>query len=155
MFLTALPRLEPYDGGHVRILDDVLFKDKTGHIWLSPAGWVSDGCSMPWILTWKWSAYDPRYLRSALIHDVRFCVHDLSFKDTNRLFYESLTDEDWEYARLFKVAVSSPVGWYSYNYRPNLPVNLPLEEVVRKHNENQNARRAVFAGYPQWLQDHG
>lgn len=140
--------MEPWEGDFVRLLTDVKFKDSTGKIWLAPAGWVLDGASIPWVFQCVFKPFDKRYFASSTIHDVRFCVQDATFKRSNQLFRECLEAQEWKYPGLFYTAVSSPFGWYSYNYIKNLEVNKPLEEVVRKFNEDQAIRRAVFAGYP-------
>lgn len=138
-FITPVPRVIPYKDDLVQLYDSVVYKSKNGGIWVAPRGWITDGASIPWILTWKYKRFDPRYVRSAFIHDVRFTIHDLSFADSNTLFLESMRWEAWHKANLFYRAVSTPFGWWNYHMHPGPAENESLYaeiEDIKEYFEN-------------------
>ena len=136
-FLSPVPALLPVRRGIMRLQQEIAYVDRMGRVWRTPALWCIDGCSIPWLATWRFDRWDPRYLRSAGIHDGRFCIHDLEFTPSNDLFGECLRSERWHKARTFRWAVGTPCGWYSYNNLPDLPENDVLLQVMRARWESR------------------
>lgn len=150
-YITGPAELEPYKE-FMRIKRDVIYMDNNRRLWLTPRGWISDGASLPWIIQWKWKPYDERYVREAFTHDARFCAHDASFADSNKLFKEGLESCGWKYSQLFYVGVSSPWGWYSYNFIPTMEENIPLLKVIEGFNYAQDHSIRIHCDYqPDWV----
>lgn len=140
-FLTAVPTLRPWHGKFMELLDDVVYQDSNGRLWLTPRGFILDGASIPIIATGKFPRWDRRYLRSACIHDGRFCAHDCTFRGSNALFDETLTVERFAARRLFVRAVGSPCGWWGYHVTPNIPENTPAIAEIHEWNRTETNRR--------------
>lgn len=79
------------DGVHLRLLKKVEFVDKNDEIWMTPAGYETDGASIP---RWAWTAvgspFTGKYLRSAIIHDYACDVKDRDWRKVHRTFYEAM-----------------------------------------------------------------
>lgn len=126
-FLTPkLPALVPVRKGIMRTQVEVAFCDSRGFVWRAPAGWATDGASVPWWMLWKYDRWDPDTLRAAILHDVRFCVHDAAFNEANDIFAEGLTADAWHDVRQYRTAVGSVFGLWSYYRAPDLPENAAL-----------------------------
>jgi hypothetical protein len=76
MFLTERPRLFKLKNRLAITRDTLVWRDMNGWIWTVPAGFLTDGASVPWLLRWLWSPWDEKTLRPALPHDLRYCLHD-------------------------------------------------------------------------------
>lgn len=72
-------------------LDPVSFRDSRGLVWTVPKGFLTDGMSYPWPLSRFWNKFDPRTLRTAIVHDFRYTMHDY-FEDWG--VYDNRTDAD-------------------------------------------------------------
>jgi len=129
-WLSPVPYLVPVRAGIMRTASEVAFRDSvTRATYVVPAGWATDGASIPWWIISLTGGiidrWDPRTLRSAIVHDWMYSTHELTWRESNALFYRSLRAEDWpdELARLYRRAVDSVFGWWSYYMRPVLPEN--------------------------------
>lgn len=84
--------LEPKkaDDRNVQLIEPFGFRDSKGVDWDVPAGYVSDGASIPWSL-WSFigGPYDGPYRDAAIIHDY-YCEKKLrSWEDTHAMFLEA------------------------------------------------------------------
>lgn len=123
-FIGKPPPVDHLTGKLGRIEREVVYVDKRGFVWRCPAGWVCDGASVPWFMWRVFNPWDQRWLRSACIHDARFSVHDRSFNEANDLFAECLqADATGNPVKLFRWAVGTSIGAYSYYHIPNQPAN--------------------------------
>jgi len=82
-------KLEYEGGGKYRLLEDFCFND-----YCVPAGFVTDGASIPKVL---WSVIGSpmtgKYVPVAVLHDYLYskkCVYDVSFKKANLIFYAGM-----------------------------------------------------------------
>lgn len=78
------------DDRNVQLLEPFGYKDSKGVDWDVPAGYVSDGASIPWSL-WSFigGPYDGPYRDAAIIHDY-FCEMKLrTWEDTHAMFLEA------------------------------------------------------------------
>jgi hypothetical protein len=78
------------DGRAVKLLKPFSFKDSSGRIWTAPAGFVSDGASIPQSL---WSLVGTPFsgkFQIAIIHDYYVRTEERSWQDTHKMFYEGL-----------------------------------------------------------------
>ena len=75
-WLRPSPKLADFDED-VRITRaPVVFRDRFGRIWTVPKHYPTDGMSYPWILGLFLDPYDPRTIRSAVLHDFTYSMHD-------------------------------------------------------------------------------
>lgn len=67
------------------------YRDSDGKHWRVPAGYVTDGASIPRLL-WSvvGSPYDADHLRAAIVHDYFCDIHRRTWRETHRVFYEAL-----------------------------------------------------------------
>lgn len=111
---------------------DVEFEDRTGFRYDFKRGYITDLASVPGYFRSFVDNDDIDIIAAALVHDRNFSVHELTFKQTNELFYKMFlareglpgSDERWLClplrARLAWRAVSSFVGrrlWYGNEKR--------------------------------------
>ncbi len=78
------------DDRNVQLLEPFGYKDSKGVDWDVPAGYVSDGASIPWSL-WSFigGPYDGPYRDAAIIHDY-YCEKKLrKWEDTHSMFLEA------------------------------------------------------------------
>ena len=65
------------DGRNVQLMEDFAYTDPAGKVWVCPAGYISDGASIPRCL---WGAvggpWEGPYRNAALLHDVVCAHHD-------------------------------------------------------------------------------
>ncbi len=74
----------------IQLLEPFGYKDRNGVEWLVPAGYVSDGASIPWEL-WSFigGPFDGPYRDAAIIHDY-FCEkRDRTWQDVHAMFLEA------------------------------------------------------------------
>jgi hypothetical protein len=86
--------LIPLDNGRDMQLEEAFsYTDWENHTLEAPAGFISDGASIPraaWSLIG--GPWDGKYRAAAVIHDVGCVNRSLSWHDTDRLFYEAMID---------------------------------------------------------------
>ena len=81
------------DNEHLIIVNDFTIRDKRGVYWTTPAGFVTDGASVPkWLRPIIGDPFKGKTLEAAVIHDV-YCVNkERSQKDTHRIFRDLCED---------------------------------------------------------------
>jgi hypothetical protein len=101
------------DGRHVRLMVDLRFQDARGVVHVAPAGFVSDGASIPQAL---WSLVggplSGRYRRAAILHD--WTLRDgMAPGDSHALFRDAMRADgvSEEKAAQFHAAVSVKTLW--------------------------------------------
>jgi hypothetical protein len=67
MFLTEDPDLRWHEDTTATLLSDVVYKSNDT-IYRVPAGYVTDGASVPRALSWLYPKYGA-YLKAAIVHD--------------------------------------------------------------------------------------
>lgn len=67
MFLTGNPKIEWLEDTRAVLLEDVVYQDRDGTITI-PAGFVTDGATVPRVLSWLYPKYGV-YLKAAIVHD--------------------------------------------------------------------------------------
>ncbi len=67
MFLTGNAKTEWLPDTRVILLEDLVYQDGDT-VYTVPAGYLSDGASIPRALSWLYPKYGP-YLKSAILHD--------------------------------------------------------------------------------------
>lgn len=78
------------DDRNVQLLEPFGYKDSKGVDWDVPAGYVSDGASIPWSLwTFLGGPYDGPYRDAAIIHDYYCDKKFRSWEDTHAMFLEA------------------------------------------------------------------
>jgi hypothetical protein len=76
------------DGSHARLLERIRYIDPEGTAWTVPAGFRTDGASIPQL---AWSVigapFNGPYLDAAIVHDFGCERHPTSWQNVHRLFY--------------------------------------------------------------------
>ncbi len=77
------------DDRSVQLIEPFGYKDSKGVDWSVPAGFVSDGASIPWELwTFIGGPFDGAYRDAAIIHDYYCDKRDRKWEDVHALFLE-------------------------------------------------------------------
>lgn len=78
----------------MRLMEDLVFDQSTGHAWRVPAGTVIDGRSMPALFV-KLMGYpfDSTYRRSAVVYDHAAKSKQQDWKDAQRMFHDAALAE--------------------------------------------------------------
>lgn len=79
------------DGRKMRLLKEVVFKDKNDVVWKAPKGSVIDGASIPREL-WSMigSPFVGKYRRASVIHDVACVKRKQPYELVHYMFYEAM-----------------------------------------------------------------
>lgn len=74
----------------MKLLAPFSYKDERGVVWEAPAGYVTNGASVPWGL-WNivGGPYDGPYRDAAVLHDYYTDTKTRSWEDTHRMYYEA------------------------------------------------------------------
>jgi uncharacterized protein DUF1353 len=67
MFISGNPKLEWLEDTTAKLLEDVVYKTEAD-TFVVPAGYVTDGASVPRSLSWLYPKYGA-YLKAAIVHD--------------------------------------------------------------------------------------
>jgi hypothetical protein len=95
------------DGRKVQLIEPYSFVDPNGTTWDVPAGYLTDGASVPSAL---WALYPPftgAYRQAAVIHDYYCDSEERSWQDTHKVFYNAMraADVDEQTAKILYGAV--------------------------------------------------
>jgi hypothetical protein len=95
------------DGRKVKLMEPYSFVDAEGKQWDVPAGYLTDGASVPSAL---WALYPPftgAYRSAAVIHDFYCDNQERSWQDTHKVFYNAMraSDVDEKTAKIMYGAV--------------------------------------------------
>jgi hypothetical protein len=106
------------DGVHWKLLEPYSYTDPTGKELDAPAGFSTDGASIPrplWSIVG--SPFTGKYVGAAVVHDVGCVNHKYSWQATHRIFYEAMIDlgVDPDYAKLLYYGVR--FGGPKWTYR--------------------------------------
>jgi hypothetical protein len=88
LILIPLP-----DGRNMKLQEPFSYVDAEGHQLDAPAGFVSDGASIPrlaWTLVG--GPWDGNYRNAAVVHDVGCVTHKYPSNVTHRIFYDAMLD---------------------------------------------------------------
>jgi len=119
-WLTATPSLTPVAPNLMRLDDPVVWRDSHGKTWTVPAGFITDGASLPWVLTAVWDRWEPRTIQSAVLHDYGYSYHTFGTKDgVDRRFYDGLVADRWGHALTYYRGVRW-FGWYAWSLQRNV-----------------------------------
>jgi hypothetical protein len=120
MWLTPIPSLTPVSPRLMRLDSPVAWLDDRGRTLVVPAGFVTDGASLPWIVTAIWDRWEPRTLRASILHDYGYSYHKQGTKaQVDKRFYEGLRADKWDHALTYYRAVKY-CGWYAWNLQRNV-----------------------------------
>jgi hypothetical protein len=75
-WFSGVPKLFPLRDKTAMTLHSLSWRDRYGVFWTVPKGFITDGASVPWLLRWLWNPWDEATLRPAIIHDMRYMLHD-------------------------------------------------------------------------------
>ena len=104
------------DGRLMVVVDEVSFTDKAGRVWTVPAGFETDGASIPhalWALVG--SPFTGRYRAAAVFHDCAYRTLGVTKEEGDAMFLEAMLEcgcEPWR-AELIHEAVRR-AGFESY-----------------------------------------
>ncbi len=119
-WLTPIPSLTPIAPNLMRIDEPVAWLDGKGKTWVVPAKFVTDGASLPWVLTAIWDRWEPRTLRSSILHDYGYSFHTYGTKEeVDKRFYDGLQEDHWSHALTYYRGVKW-FGWYAWNLQRNV-----------------------------------
>jgi uncharacterized protein DUF1353 len=82
------------DGRKVKLMEPYGFVDPQGKTWDVPAGYLTDGASVPSAL---WALYPPftgAYRSAAVIHDYYCDKKEQTWQDTHKVFYNAMRAAD-------------------------------------------------------------
>ncbi len=93
--------------------ESLRFVDHTGVQWLVPAGFVTDGASIPPIFQpIVGRPFDDRFIRAAIVHDYYCVKHVRTWPQTHRVFYEGLVAQNVDLIKAklmyFAVVIGGP-----------------------------------------------
>ena len=75
-WLSIVPELENHGNGLMITKTLVQYADRYGRVWTIPPGYPTDGMSYPWPISLFWDRFDTRTIRSAILHDYTYSMHD-------------------------------------------------------------------------------
>lgn len=81
------------DGVHMRLLDDATYTDPQGRVWTAPAGFVTDGASIPdelWSLIG--SPFTGKYRVAAVFHDVAYATLGVRKEDADTMLRQAMLE---------------------------------------------------------------
>jgi hypothetical protein len=81
------------DGVHMRVLAEIVYTDPNGHLWTVPAGFVTDGASIPqefWSLIG--SPFTGLYRVAAVFHDAAYANWGVLRDDADNMLRAAMLD---------------------------------------------------------------
>lgn len=86
--------------------------------WIVVPKWFqTDFASIPWIMQVAWKPYDPRWVKSAIIHDylwsIAYTLED--YQEANDIFFEAMWVEWTPYALRLSAYLSVSLSKYAYH----------------------------------------
>jgi len=146
-WLTPQPiRLYKLHRGGALTLTEVRWRDMLGRYWTCPRGFFTDGASVPWLLRWLWDNYDEKTIRPAIIHDLRYALHDY-FVAWQQIDTRKAADQDLFYgmrldcpsrAGIYRFAVSM-FGRAVYERINKEPIMLEWFDVIQQSEQVMDA----------------
>jgi hypothetical protein len=119
-WLTPTPTMTPIAPNLMRLDSPVAWQDGNGKVWRVPVGFITDGASLPWILTAVWDRWEPRTIQAAILHDYGYSYHASGTKaEVDKRFYNGLIASKWDHATTYFRAVKW-FGWYAWNLQRNV-----------------------------------
>jgi hypothetical protein len=119
-WLTPMPSMTPIAPNLMRLDTPVVWVDGNGKQWSVPVGFITDGASLPWLITAIWDRWEPRTLRAAILHDFAYSYHTYGTKDhVDKRFYNGLCADKWSHSLTYYRAVKWG-GWYAWNLQRNV-----------------------------------
>ena len=88
------------DGIHMRVLDEVIYTDAAGRQWKVPAGFVTDGASIPpelWSLIG--SPFTGEYRVAAVFHDAAYATLGVARNDADNMLRDAALELGCEHWR--------------------------------------------------------
>lgn len=83
--------LKPLDGEKMELVQKFGMVDKAGRQWEAPAGYKTDGASIPRALwTVVGSPFTGKYLKASVLHDFYCDLKSRSWQDVHQLFYDAM-----------------------------------------------------------------
>jgi hypothetical protein len=118
-WVSGIPRMTPIARRLWRTEDNVIWDDGDEQFTV-PAGWITDGASLPWPLLAIWDRMDPQTLRASILHDYGYSTHAIGSKAiVDRRFYDGLVAANWPNSKTYYQAVKW-FGWYAWNIQRNV-----------------------------------
>jgi hypothetical protein len=81
------------DGVHMRVLTEIRYTDPAGHVWVVPAGFITDGASIPqafWSLIG--SPFTGVYRMAPVFHDAAYDNWGVSREDADTMLHTALLE---------------------------------------------------------------
>lgn len=109
------------DGVHMVVLDPLLYVDAKGRSWTVPAGFVTDGASIPrelWSLIG--SPFTGRYRVAAIFHDAAYCALGVAKDDADCMLREAAIElgcPGWVADALYEGVRLGGLGAYAEDQR--------------------------------------
>ena len=81
------------DGVNMRLLEPLSYTDNSGRVWSAPAGFVTDGASIPEVF-WSLigSPFTGKYRTAAVLHDAAYRTLGVAKDDADRMLREASLD---------------------------------------------------------------
>ena len=107
-WISHKPCLYPYSDIEMLTLDDLIYYSKLIDQNITvKRGFNTDGASVPWLFQWKFKPFDNRTIRSVILHDYLYVLHDydptftMDRKMADDILLESLVAESWTNAKMY------------------------------------------------------
>ena len=102
----------------MKLLEDFKYIDSKGKEWLAPAGFITDGASIPRFF-WRLmsSPFVGDYRRAAILHDIESKNKNYSQKEIHNLFYEMMVADGVSKFKAWLMHQS--VYWYNKFAQPS------------------------------------
>ena len=120
-WVSGIPEMLPVRRRIWRVQRDVIWWDGDLETEIVvPAGWLTDGASLPWPVLAIWDRMDPQTLRASILHDYGYSTHKIGTKaEVDRRFLQGLQADNWPYATTYYRAVKL-FCWYAWRIQPNV-----------------------------------
>jgi len=119
-WLTPIPSLTPVKPNLMRLDDPVCWVDAAGKYFVVPTGFITDGASLPWLVTAIWDRWEPKTLRSSILHDYGYSTKSMGTKkQVDKRFLQGLQADKWPHALAYYRAVRF-AGWYAWEIQRNV-----------------------------------
>lgn len=117
---SPIPSMTPVKPNLMRLDDPVVWVEDGGKCFVVPAGFITDGASLPWLVTAIWDRWEPKTLRSSILHDYSYSTKSMGTKEqVDQRFLRGLQADKWPHALAYYRAVKW-AGLYAWMLQRNV-----------------------------------
>jgi hypothetical protein len=115
------------DGETMRLLSPLRYTDHAGRVWTAPAGFVTDGASIPralWIIVG--APFNGKYREAAVLHDAAYRTLGVTKEDADNMLWEASIElgcEEWLADLIYEGVRVGGVDAYAEDQTGNISPN--------------------------------